>query len=231
MVRITNTDVICQIISAKIQGDFVLASAYAHELPQYGVKVGLSNYSAAYCTGLLCARRALAKLGLEKIEFDEENGRRAFKAFLDVGLARTTTGAKCFSAMKGAVDGGLNVPHSEARFPGFDKAKDTLDGEVLRKYIMGGHVADYMRQLEEDEPERYAKQFSRFIKAGVTADSLEAMYTKAHEAIRANPILPKKAATKVAAHASLKFKKTKLSYDQRKERVQQKITAFYAENN
>lgn len=31
--------------------------ACAHELPRYGVKVGLANYAAAYCTGLLLARR------------------------------------------------------------------------------------------------------------------------------------------------------------------------------
>ena len=35
----------------------------------------------------------------------------AFRAYLDVGLYRTTTGAKIFGAMKGAVDGGLNIPH------------------------------------------------------------------------------------------------------------------------
>ena len=42
---------------AKIVGDFTLSSAYAHELPNYGVKVGLKNYAAAYCVGLLLARR------------------------------------------------------------------------------------------------------------------------------------------------------------------------------
>ena len=46
-----------QIIYAKIEGDKVLCSAYAHELPRYGLKVGLTNYSASYCTGLLLARR------------------------------------------------------------------------------------------------------------------------------------------------------------------------------
>ena len=46
-----------QIIYAKIEGDKVLESAYAHELPRYGVKVGLTNYAASYCTGLLLARR------------------------------------------------------------------------------------------------------------------------------------------------------------------------------
>lgn len=35
----------------------------------------------------------------------------AFKCYLDVGLSRTTTGAKLFAALKGAVDGGLNIPH------------------------------------------------------------------------------------------------------------------------
>ena len=34
-----------------------MCAAYAHELPRYGVKVGLTNYAAAYCTGLLLARR------------------------------------------------------------------------------------------------------------------------------------------------------------------------------
>lgn len=36
---------------------------------------------------------------------------RAFRAFLDVGLSRTTTGARVFGAMKGAVDGGMEIPH------------------------------------------------------------------------------------------------------------------------
>jgi len=42
---------------AKIEGDVIVCAAYAHELPRYGVKVGLTNYAAAYCTGLLLARR------------------------------------------------------------------------------------------------------------------------------------------------------------------------------
>lgn len=35
----------------------------------------------------------------------------AFRAYLDVGLARTTTGARVFGAMKGAADGGIDIPH------------------------------------------------------------------------------------------------------------------------
>lgn len=35
----------------------------------------------------------------------------AFTCYLDAGLARTTTGNKVFGALKGAVDGGLSIPH------------------------------------------------------------------------------------------------------------------------
>lgn len=42
---------------------------------------------------------------------DVEDGPGAFRCHLDVGLARTSTGAKPFAVMKGAVDGGLEIPH------------------------------------------------------------------------------------------------------------------------
>ncbi|CBI38286.3 unnamed protein product, partial [Vitis vinifera] len=67
VVRFTNKDITAQIISASIAGDMVLAAAYSHELPHYGLEVGLTNYAAAYCTGLLLARRVLKML-----EMDEE---------------------------------------------------------------------------------------------------------------------------------------------------------------
>lgn len=49
-----------------------------------------------------------------------------------MGLARTTTGARVFGAMKGAVDGGLNVPHSVKRFPGFDAESKKFNADVHR---------------------------------------------------------------------------------------------------
>ncbi|OMJ27444.1 60S ribosomal protein L5 [Smittium culicis] len=235
VVRFTNTDVVCQIVYAKIQGDFVLASAYSHELPKYGVKVGLTNWSAAYCTGLLVARRVLTKLGLADkyagvVEADGtfsitesvDESARPFKAFLDVGLKRTTTGAKIFAAMKGASDGGIFVPHSESRFPGFDVESKQLDAEVLRKYIYGGHVSEYMSQLEEEDEEKYKSHFSRFIAAGIDADSVEDMYKNAHAAIRANPVAtPKEKVTPKSRH----YRKQRLNAKQRKDKVKQRIAA------
>merc|ERR1712166_716218 len=121
IVRMSNKDITCQIAYARLEGDRVVAAAYSHELPRYGVKIGLTNYAAAYCTGLLLARRVLKQLNLDGQYEGNDDGPGAFRACLDVGLARTTTGAKIFGAMKGAADGGLDIPHSEKRFPGYDK--------------------------------------------------------------------------------------------------------------
>merc|ERR1711890_221883 len=120
IVRFSNKDICCQIAYARLEGDIIVCAAYAHELPAFGVKVGLTNYAAAYCTGLLLARRVLQKFNVDGTHFcveDVDDGPGAFRACLDVGLARTSTGAKIFGAMKGAADGGLAIPHSEKRFP------------------------------------------------------------------------------------------------------------------
>merc|ERR1712146_470640 len=69
------------------------------------------------------------------------------------GLKRTTTGAKVFAVMKGATDGGIEVPHGEQRFIGYDRESKQLDAETFRKHLFGGHVADYMRQLQEEDEE------------------------------------------------------------------------------
>merc|ERR1719391_1665819 len=67
IVRSSNTDVTCQIAYARLEGDIVICAAYSHELPRYGVKVGLTNYAASYCTGLLLARRILQKFKLDSV--------------------------------------------------------------------------------------------------------------------------------------------------------------------
>jgi len=253
--RRTNRDIICQVIAADMTHDRVITSAYSHELPQFGIQVGLTNYAAAYCTGLLLARRVNKKFGLDYEGNDEVDGsyysvedeqdgndKMAFKAYLDVGLQRTTTGARIFGALKGAADGGLNVPHSDRRFPGSKRTGEgsqfEADAEVHRKYIFGQHVADYMRQLSESDEDAYAKRFSRYIKFGVEADGIEDMYTAAHAAIRANPdrkrsstargyFASDRASAKDAnfTYPKKRFNRKKLNVAARKNRIKQKLTA------
>ena len=107
---------------------------------------------------------------------DNDDGPGAFRACLDVGLARTTTGAKIFGAMKGAADGGLDIPHSEKRFPGYDKEAGEFSAEVHRNHIFGQHVAQYMRELLEKDEDAYKRQFSGSIKNGITADTVRIFF-------------------------------------------------------
>ena len=103
---------------------------------------------------------------------DNDDGPGAFRACLDVGLARTSTGAKVFGAMKGAVDGGLDIPHNTKRFPGYDKEADEFNADTHRSHIFGIHVSDYMKSLMDEDEDAFKRQFSRFIKNGVTADGV-----------------------------------------------------------
>jgi len=237
IVRSTNKDIVCQIAYSRMQGDIILASAYAHELKNYGVSVGLTNYAAHYCTGLLLARRILAKFNLDKayagqteVDGDEyfvepnDDGPAPFRCYLDVGLTRTTTGNKVFGALKGAADGGLDIPHSTKRFPGYDSEADKFDAETHCKYIFGGNVGEYMEHLKEENEDAFNRQFSRYIKAGIDHMNLEDMYTKCHEAIRANPVAAKKVNPNKGKEQ--KWRRSKLNLAQRKDRIKQKKESF-----
>nr|CAD7586115.1 unnamed protein product [Timema genevievae] len=324
IVRFSNKDITCQVAYSRIEGDKIVCAAYSHELPHYGVKAGLTNYAAAYCTGLLLARRLLKKLGLDQLylgctevtgeEYNVEaveDGPGAFRCYLDVGLMRTTTGARVFGAMKGAVDGGLNIPHRMAsleddmivlelnkdvsgsesdssddnsidiecsndnedpelfdisdgdlennsnggsdcaasvrivflnttrkvrelfhlpcfslkRFPGYDPESKEFNAELHRKHIFGQHVADYMRQLAEEDDEAYKRQFSQYIKLGIAADSIEEIYKKAHASIRENPdrIGPSKDPSKIIKK---RWNRRKLTLSERRNRINQKKASW-----
>jgi len=230
IVRISNRDVTAQIAYARIEGDIVICAAYSHELPRYGISHGLTNYGACYATGLLLARRLLQKFGLDsryegKVECDgemysvedNETGPGAFRAHLDVGLARTTTGAKVFAVLKGVVDGGVDVPHSEKRFPGYDEETKELDASVLRSHIFGEHVSNYMSLLMEKDEEAFKKQFSKYAKLGVTADEIPDLYKAAHQKIREDPKAVKK--PKKEYSQKKRFNPKRLTYEQRKAKV------------
>jgi len=239
VVRFTNKDVVCQIAYATVAGDVVVAAAYSHELPAFGLKAGLTNYAAAYCTGLLLARRILTKFGLDKTYVgleeatgedynveEQEEGPRPFKALLDTGLKRTSTGSKVFAALKGALDGGVDIPHSDKRFVGYDAEKKQLDAETLAKYIFGGHVGEYMVEMEEDSEEKYNSHFSNYIESDISGEGLEDLMKEVHQKIRENPMLEKKARSKPSD--SKNWKPQKLTYDERKQKLKERLQKLRA---
>ncbi|MEM3552186.1 MAG: 50S ribosomal protein L18 [Candidatus Bathyarchaeia archaeon] len=142
IVRLSNKYVLIQIAEAKPSGDYILVSAHSMELKKLGWKGSCENTSAAYLTGLLAGFKALQK--------------NIKEAILDIGLRKATKGARVFAAMKGALDAGLKIPHSEEILP--DESR-----------IKGEHVAVYAKSLSQEE---YNKRFSGYLKNGLPPENL-----------------------------------------------------------
>lgn len=225
VVRLTNQRVICQIVWATLTGDRVLVQANSFDLKEHGLTAGLKNYSAAYLTGFLLGKRLLTKLDLAKFykgnantdgkpydvmnEYQaleakgQENVRKPFKAFLDVGITRITKGNKVFGAMKGAVDAGVHIPHSVKKFPGFTVVKGNksgeYDSEAHSARIHGHHIDEYWGKLEEENPEKAKKHFTLWQKCldANKVESVPLLFEKVLASVRKNPAL-KKVAKKTA---------------------------------
>jgi large subunit ribosomal protein L18 len=145
VVRLSLKHMLIQIIEAEAIGDKVVVSAHSRELAKtYGWLSNGGNIPSAYLTGLLCGFKAKAN-GVEK-------------AFLDIGLNIPSKGTRVFAALKGVVDAGVEVPHSEDILP--DESR-----------ISGQHIADYGSQLAS-EPEAYRQRFSLSIKKGSRPEGL-----------------------------------------------------------
>jgi large subunit ribosomal protein L18 len=110
VVRKTLQQTIVQIIEPARGGDAVLATATSRELVKQGWTAGTGNVPAAYLTGYLAGRRALAKGVTE--------------AVLDVGLHTPTKGGRLFAALQGLLDSGVRVPHGKEVLP----SKERLHG-------------------------------------------------------------------------------------------------------
>ena len=280
VVRRTNQKIICQVVWSTIAGDKVKVAADSSELKRFGLTAGLTNYSAAYCTGLLTARRLLTVLdeenkkrnittsmaktfdlvpeatgeyvNIEELASKKNIETRPFTCFLDLGLNRASVGNRVFAALKGAVDGGLNIPHSDKIFPGAKgkdakgaKGGDKKGSNPLRDRIFGLHVQNYMELLKKDK-DAYKLQFSQWDNCLNTnkVKGLEELYKKVHAAIRANPQRVKSTKKHTAKHEQDKKNKhirtvngktyrrdMRLSNDERKKRVNEKIARYFKERS
>jgi len=166
---------------------------------------------------------------------------RPFTCFLDLGLVRSTVGNRVFAAMKGAVDGGLNIPHSDKIFPSYKK--EVKGTNALKDRIFGKHVQEYMNIFAKDTErtgnnQQFAKWNACLKKAGVK--TVEDLYKKIHTEVRKNPVKAKRVNTNVkyvrdpknksmVTAGSRKFQRDyKITREQRRVNVQNKIKEFFA---
>lgn len=166
---------------------------------------------------------------------------RPFTCFLDLGLARSTVGNRVFAAMKGAVDGGLNIPHSDKIFP--KSKKETKGTNALKERIFGKHVQEYMDLFAKDtEREGNDHQFNcwKVCLKNAGVKTVEDLYKKVHAEIRKNPAAVRTTKTNVKYTRDPKNKsmvtggkKTfrrdyKITREQRRQNVETKIKEFFA---
>lgn len=136
VVRKSGNNLTCQVISHDPQGDKTLVTATCLNLRKLGWKGHGGSIPSAYLVGYVCGKEAKKKGVTEAIP--------------DLGLYPSTKGSRLYAALKGAVDGGLNVPHSKEILPPSDR-------------IAGKHIAAYAEKLKSNH-ERFASHFSAYLK-------------------------------------------------------------------
>jgi large subunit ribosomal protein L18 len=123
-----------QVIKYERDGDKVLVSATTQELEKFGWKGSVSNTPSAYLLGLLIGKKAVKK----KIK----------EVVLDIGLQTNLAGTRIYAALKGVVDAGLKLPHSDDVYPSESRIK-------------GEHIAKYGKSLKESDPKKFKIVFTK----------------------------------------------------------------------
>jgi len=126
VVRISNTRTTCQLVSWAADGDLVSVTMTGSDLvKKYGWPndQSLKSVPASYLVGFAMGKAAVASGSSE--------------AVLDIGLAASTRGGRVYAALKGMVDAGLEIPHSEDVFP--DEGR-----------LTGAHINDKMTKAIND---------------------------------------------------------------------------------
>ncbi|MDP6661482.1 MAG: 50S ribosomal protein L18 [Candidatus Thalassarchaeaceae archaeon] len=124
VVRVSNTQVTCQLVSFDAGGDRVLASVTGKTLVnkhKWPSDASRKSVPACYLAGMALAKSALAAGHSE--------------AILDIGLAAASRGSRAFAALRGMVECGLEIPHSEEVLPSDDRVSGSHIGDDLAKAV------------------------------------------------------------------------------------------------
>jgi len=153
VVRTSNKAVVVELMEFKPIGDQVLAYAHSNELIKFGWPAR-RNLPTAYLTGLLCSLKFKRK--------SEKVGEKINRFVLDIGLSTANKNSICFSAMKGAIDAGLETNY---------------DPEMIdESRIAGVHISEYAKKLKEADESLYRKRFSAYLNKGIRPEELTKLF-------------------------------------------------------
>jgi large subunit ribosomal protein L18 len=124
VVRKSLTDITAQIIEYNEKGDKVIAAARSSELKKLGWGYNCRNTPSAYLLGLLIAKKAKEK--------------KVRDAILDIGPNKSVPGSRVYALLKGAVDNGLNIPHSKEILPDDNR-------------LYGKHIEEYANKIKSSQ--------------------------------------------------------------------------------
>jgi large subunit ribosomal protein L18 len=167
-VKVSDQNVAAQVLKPTPTGDIVIASAHSRELEKQGWKGALNNLPACYLTGMLMAKKALAK--------------EVKNAVLYIGKDHFTS--RVAACMKGIVDGGVSMPVSEESLPEQER-------------ISGQHIAEYASSLKENQ-EEYNSRFSAILKNGLNPEEYASHFEEIKSRISGGKLAEKPAAPKKA---------------------------------
>ncbi len=151
VIRSTTKNIIVQIVEYHPDGDLTKAKVKSGVLHKYGWKFSTGNIPASYLTGLLAGKVALSAGVKEGIA--------------DFGLKSKIHGSKIYAALKGVVDSGFKVPHSESCFP-------------TEERIKGNHIQNYASNLKEG-----SNQFGLYYKNKLDPANIEQMFEETKKKI------------------------------------------------
>lgn len=125
IIRKSLKGVTLQIAQYKQDGDFIITSANTKNLKKFDWKPQ-GNISSAYLTGLLCGVRTVARANKDKgFKTELEKG-----CVSDIGMITHKKGGRIYAALKGVIDAGIKVSHSEGIFPG----KERIEGKDIKSF-------------------------------------------------------------------------------------------------
>ena len=156
VIRLSKKNIWAQIVNFEIKGDKVLAAAHSKELIKIGWNYGKSNMPAAYLTGMLLAKKA-------------KNKKIVGNLILDIGMNKSISGSKLYCCLKGVIDNGLSVKHSDNIFPSEDR-------------ISGKHISNYANKIKENK-EIYNRQFSKNLKEKALPERISEEFEKVKKSI------------------------------------------------
>ncbi|MFW6230484.1 MAG: 50S ribosomal protein L18 [Nanoarchaeota archaeon] len=122
VVRKSQQYIIAQLVQYKADGDHVLVTVSSKELGKHGWNYSKKNVPAAYLTGLLFGKKALA---------------HAKDGIVDIGSFVSKKESRLYAVVKGAIDAGFNVPVSEDILPSEDR-------------VTGSHISSFASSLDKD---------------------------------------------------------------------------------